>query len=160
MRWRGIDGWLGGAFERELIPMSWAELHSLAAAGWEIGSHTGSHPRLTELEEREVREELVRSKQACEHHLQARCTSIAYPFGEVDRRIAAAAADAGYTAGAALPERLDPRGALEWPRIGIYHVDDEIRFRLKVSPVLRRLRRSTAWNAVDGARRLRKPETA
>jgi peptidoglycan/xylan/chitin deacetylase (PgdA/CDA1 family) len=160
MQWPGIDMWLGTASEHELTAMSWDELRSLAAAGWEIGSHTGSHPHLTELGDDELRDELVRSKAACEHHLQTDCTSIAYPFGDVDARVVAAAADAGYAAGATLPDRLELRGVLEWPRIGIYHADDDARFRLKVSPVLRRLRRSAAWSAMAGARRLRSTQTA
>ena len=30
--------------------MSWAELQALVDAGWEVGSHTGSHPHLTAIE--------------------------------------------------------------------------------------------------------------
>lgn len=48
MSWGGnIDCWLGGPHEHELLPMSWEELGALARSGWEIGSHTRSHPRLT-----------------------------------------------------------------------------------------------------------------
>jgi peptidoglycan/xylan/chitin deacetylase (PgdA/CDA1 family) len=160
MRWPGIERWIGGDFETELTPMSWSELHCLADAGWEIGSHTGSHPRLTGLDDRELRAELVRSKASCEQHLGIDCTSIAYPYGDVNDRVAAASAAAGYTAGAALPQRLDSRHPLEWPRIGIYQVDDDIRFRMKVSPALRRLRSSRAWNAVGAVRRSGSPQTA
>ena len=69
LRWPGIDRWLGGRHEPELTPMSWAELRSLDAAGWEIGSHTGSHPHLTQLDDDSLRAELTRSKAACEEHL-------------------------------------------------------------------------------------------
>ena len=31
--------------------MSWAELRTLADAGWEIGSHTVTHPHLTQLDD-------------------------------------------------------------------------------------------------------------
>ena len=37
MAWPGIDHWLGGPHEQELMPMSWDELGELAKAGWEIG---------------------------------------------------------------------------------------------------------------------------
>jgi peptidoglycan/xylan/chitin deacetylase (PgdA/CDA1 family) len=160
MRWPGIDMWLGGPSEDELTPMTWHELRSLVDAGWEIGSHSCSHPRLTGLDHAALREELTRSKAACEEHLSAGCSSIAYPYGDVDRRVSAAAADAGYTAGAALPSNLESHGPLEWPRVGIYHGDDDVRFRMKVSPALRRVRRSAAWGAVDVVRRLRRPQTA
>ncbi len=144
--WPGIDGWFNGPRARELTPMSWTELRTLADAGWEVGSHTGSHPRLTRLDNLALDDELARSKAACEEHLGRACTSIAYPFGDVDPRVVAATAKAGYMAAAALPNRLDSGGPLEWPRIGVYRIDDERRFRLKVSPAVRRLRRSSAWD--------------
>lgn len=145
LRWPGIDCWLDGPHERELTPMSWNELRTLRDAGWEIGSHTGSHPHLTEMDERSLIDELERSKASCERNLSCSCTSLAYPYGDVDERVAASAARAGYRAGAALPgRRLGPRQALVWPRIGIYHLDDSRRFRLKVSRLARSLRSSSS----------------
>ncbi len=146
LRWPGVDGWLGGPDERELTPMSWSELQRLQGAGWEIGSHTGSHPHLPEIaDDRTLEDELERSKAACERHLDAACTALAYPYGDVDARVVAATARAGYRVAAGLPgARLGSRDVLAWPRIGIYRLDDGPRFRLKVSPAVRRLRRSAA----------------
>ncbi len=153
MRWPGIDQWLGGADERELTPMSWAELKALAQAGWEIGSHTCSHPHLTELDDEALQDELARSKSACESQLGLPCPSLAYPYGDVDARVAAAATRAGYAVAAALPKRLGSREPMQWPRIGIYRVDDDRRFRLKVSPSVRRLRSSPAWDRLTALAR-------
>ncbi len=153
MSWPGITEWRGGLHERELVPMSWAELRTLSQAGWEIGSHTGSHPHLTRIGGALLEQELTRSKAACEHHLRTRCTSLAYPYGDVDACTVAAAAAAGYRAAATLPRRLSPRGPLEWPRVGIYQRDDDIRFRLKVSPTLLHFRRSAAWDSLARLRR-------
>jgi peptidoglycan/xylan/chitin deacetylase (PgdA/CDA1 family) len=146
--WPGIDHWLDGPFASELAPMSWSELGSLAAAGWEIGSHSGSHPRLTQIDDDALADELTRSKAACEQHLGIPCRVLAYPYGDVDARVVAAAAQAGYEAAATLPQRLSSLGALEWPRVGVYRRDGDLRFRLKVSPTLRRLRRSAAWKLI------------
>lgn len=154
MQWPGIDHWLGGKHERELMPMSWGELSSLAQAGWEIGSHTVTHPHLTQLEETALAEELTSSREACEQHLSKPCTSLAYPYGDVDRRVVEATRRAGYATAAALPQRLDARGALEWPRVGVYRVDDERRFRLKISPAMRRMRTSSAWDSLQALRRI------
>jgi peptidoglycan/xylan/chitin deacetylase (PgdA/CDA1 family) len=154
LQWPGIDQWLGGPHAQELMPMSWTELQSLAAAGWEVGSHTATHPHLTQADDATLEDELSSSKAACEHHLQGPCGSLAYPYGDVDARVVAATARAGYSAAATLPRRLSTRGALEWPRIGVYRADDARRFRLKVSPSVRRLRRSAAWNALDRPRAL------
>jgi peptidoglycan/xylan/chitin deacetylase (PgdA/CDA1 family) len=153
MRWPGVDRWHGGPDEHELMPMSWPQLAALADAGWEIGSHTASHPRLTQLDDAALQDELARSKQACEQHLGVDCTSLAYPYGDVDGRVVAAAARAGYRAAAALPSRLDSRDPLCWPRVGVYQVDDGLRFRLKVSPALLALRRSPAWERLPRPRR-------
>jgi peptidoglycan/xylan/chitin deacetylase (PgdA/CDA1 family) len=153
MRWAGIERWLDGPNERELMPMSWAQLRTLAEAGWEIGSHTSSHPHLTQIGDDALTRELERSKAVCEQHLDGPCTSIAYPYGDFDRRVVAATAEVGYRAAAAMPRRVESREPLEWPRIGVYHRDRDARFRLKVSPTVARLRRSSAWRPLDGFRR-------
>ncbi len=143
LAWAGVDTWLGGPDERELTPMSWSELRALHDAGWEIGSHTCSHPRLSELDGAALSGELERSKRDCERHLEVACTSVAYPYGDVDRRVVDVAHAAGYRAGAALPQgRLGACEALAWPRIGVYNVDGDLRFRLKASRLGRRVRRS------------------
>jgi peptidoglycan/xylan/chitin deacetylase (PgdA/CDA1 family) len=144
MAWPGIDRWLGGEHEHELVGLSWGDLRALADAGWEVGSHTCSHPRLTTLDDDALDRELKASRRCCEEALGEPCLSIAYPYGDVDARVAAAAARAGYRVGAALPARPHRAESLRWPRIGVYHVDDERRFRLKVSQALRALR-GFAW---------------
>lgn len=154
MRWPGIEQWLGGTDEPELVPMSWAELRALAERGWEIGSHTCSHPHLTQIGDDALADELARSKSTCERELGAACDSLAYPYGDLDERVVAAAARAGYETAAALPSRLDARGALQWPRIGVYNADDELRFRLKVSAPLRGLRRTPLWESLGALRGL------
>ena len=139
MSWPGIDHW-GGEFEPELMPMSWEELDALADRGWEIGSHTCSHPRLTQVDDAALDDELRRSKEACEERLRRPCESVAYPYGDHDLRVAEAARRAGYRAGGTLPKRLRARDPLRWPRVGVYHVDDLRRFKMKASPLVRRLR--------------------
>lgn len=140
MRWQGIDRWLEGPFELELRQLRWDELRGLADAGWEIGSHTCSHPHLTTLCTEELARQLTVSKAQIEDRLQAPCTSIAYPYGDVDDRVESATSGAGYLAAAALPHIMHRPHPLRWPRVGLYHADSLSRFRLKVSPMLRRLR--------------------
>jgi peptidoglycan/xylan/chitin deacetylase (PgdA/CDA1 family) len=144
MAWPGIDRWHGTEHEGELVGMSWEDLRALSAAGWEVGSHTRSHPRLTGLGNDELRAELEGSRRECEEALGEACVSIAYPYGDVDSRVAAAAGAAGYRTGAALPGRPHRAESLRWPRVGVYHGDGKGRFRLKASCTLRALRGS-AW---------------
>src|SRR3954471_2369713 len=103
MAWPGVDQWIGGPHEQELLPMGWDDLRELAAAGWEIGSHNVTHPHLTELADADLEREPADSKRDCEAGMDAPCPTIAYPYGDVDERVAAAAGRAGYAAGAALP---------------------------------------------------------
>lgn len=151
MSWRGIDQWIGTPDEAELTPMAWDQLDELRSQGWEVGSHTRSHPHLTAVSDEELATELAESKWMLEQQLGETCTSIAYPYGDHDERVMQATEAAGYEAAGALPQRLRPRRPLSWPRIGIYHADDQRRFRLKVSRAVRIVRGSPAWSLVKRA---------
>jgi peptidoglycan/xylan/chitin deacetylase (PgdA/CDA1 family) len=139
LRWEGVSQWADGPHHDELESLDWDDLRALRDTGWEVGSHTGTHPRLTTLDDDELERELAGSRAAVETALGA-CESIAYPYGDVDLRVVEATARAGYTSGAALPARWGELGALEWPRVGVYHPDDLRRFRLKTSYRVRRAR--------------------
>jgi peptidoglycan/xylan/chitin deacetylase (PgdA/CDA1 family) len=118
-----------------------ADAGRLVAHGWEVGSHTTHHPTLTKVGDSELHEELVSSKREIERLTGVACTSIAYPKGYVDERVVAAAAAAGYVAGAALEGAtgLEPT-ALAWPRVGVRGDDSPRVFRLKCSRAVRRVR--------------------
>jgi peptidoglycan/xylan/chitin deacetylase (PgdA/CDA1 family) len=125
--------------------MSWEDLGSLAAEGWEVGSHTRSHRALTQLDDDSLALELERSRAECEERLGEACTTLAYPYNDVDRRVVAAARAAGYrAAGAGIgePTRSDP---LRWPRLPVYLHDGPARFRLKTTRAARWLRGSPVW---------------
>ena len=46
MSWPGIEEWADGPHRDELLCLGWDGLGELADQGWEVGSHTRSHPRL------------------------------------------------------------------------------------------------------------------
>jgi peptidoglycan/xylan/chitin deacetylase (PgdA/CDA1 family) len=144
MGWPGIDGWLQGPHEDELRGMSWDQLRGLARAGWEIGSHTHTHPRLTTLADEALAEELATSKRICAERMGADCTSLAYPYGDHDERVVRAAGAAGYAAAGTLPGALHPATPLRWPRVGVYHADHGLRLAAKTSPLVRRVRGTVA----------------
>jgi peptidoglycan/xylan/chitin deacetylase (PgdA/CDA1 family) len=144
MTWSTLGQWVGTSHEEELRCMSWDQIRRLAEAGWEIGSHTCSHPKLTEIDAAEVATELGRSKQACEQELQRGCTSLAYPFGLHNRAVVELAASAGYEAAVTLGGRLlGPRrreNPLELSREGVYRSTGWPQFLAATSPVLGRAR--------------------
>jgi peptidoglycan/xylan/chitin deacetylase (PgdA/CDA1 family) len=137
MAWSGIDDWVGGPHEQELMSLSWDELGSLADRGWEIGSHSCSHPGLCEVDDAELFEELEASRRECEAHLARPCTSVAYPYGQVDARVIDAARMAGYTAGAALSWRLRRGSALDYPRVRSSGAETFEYWQQRVAPVKR-----------------------
>jgi len=149
LSWEGIREWEGGAHERELRPLDWEQLRTLAEEGWEIGSHTCSHQLLVGLDRTSRYEELSRSRIVVEDRLGADCTAIAYPYGAADQTVARDAAEAGYQVGAVLTSALGPATPLLWPRVGVYNVDSTLRFGLKVSPLVRRIRAKAAWRLID-----------
>lgn len=74
------------------------ELRAMRDAGMEIGSHTRSHCRLTDLETHGVNEELRGSKAELEDILGSPVGSFAYPYGKFDDSIVRAVSAAGYAA--------------------------------------------------------------
>jgi peptidoglycan/xylan/chitin deacetylase (PgdA/CDA1 family) len=145
LTWPGIEQWLGTPSAGELLSMDWDDLRGLEDDGWEIGSHTCTHPHLTALSDDELRGELTASLEACSEHMRHPCRTIAYPYGDTDARVARAAGEAGYAAGAALSSSLRGGEPLRWPRVGIYDRDAGRRFELKVSRITRWLRASPLW---------------
>lgn len=81
--------------------LTWAELRSLADAGWTIGAHSVSHPILAELPEAEARRELHDARDRLEQGLGRAVRLLAYPFGTrrtVSVRDYGLAREAGYDA--------------------------------------------------------------
>jgi peptidoglycan/xylan/chitin deacetylase (PgdA/CDA1 family) len=119
-------------YPQELETMRWEQLRELAARGIEIGSHTASHPHLTRLTDAEVNDELLSSRRRIEDELGRQCKLLAYPYGEYNQRVAAAARAAGYQAAFTLLAPPSPsRYAI--PRVGVYRKDSLARLMLKTS---------------------------
>ena len=98
-----VSGWLGG--EHPDVPsariLTTSELRRLAEHGLEIGSHTRTHPDLTQLEDDAVRGELVGSKHDLEELLQRAVEVASYPYGLAGEATVRACSEAGYRAACA-----------------------------------------------------------
>jgi peptidoglycan/xylan/chitin deacetylase (PgdA/CDA1 family) len=109
---------LAGDDPEQLATMDWDELLEHAQRGVAIGSHAVSHPHLTRLPADDLRRELNESKEEIEDRLGRPCEDLAYPYGEHDARVRAAARTAGYGRAYALRgSRSDPYAA---PRVDLY----------------------------------------
>jgi peptidoglycan/xylan/chitin deacetylase (PgdA/CDA1 family) len=143
----------------ELRPLTWDQLAELRDAGWEIGSHTVTHPRLPDLTDADLGRELELSREVIRERF-GRCDTVAYPYGLADERVAAAAMKAGYLAGCTLTasHRIDER--FRRPRVGLYPADTGLRLRAKLSPILRGLRRTPLADVAHGIRSRQSAPTA
>lgn len=134
--------------------VDWPMLEQMKEGGFEVGSHTLTHPHLPQLDGERLREELWQSRTAIKVRLGS-CDTLAYPFGEWSAEVAAAAADCGYRFAFTLPTTSGQRGAtpLTIPRVNVDYRDDERRFAAKLSPWGRRLLLSSAVGELRRRRR-------
>lgn len=156
----------GGAFEwpemradldrhaATMRSVEWSMLEEMKEGGFEVGSHTLTHPHLPRLGGEELREQLSQSRAALVERLGS-CDTLAYPFGECSPEVAAAAAECGYRYAFTLPTVSGQRQAtpLTIPRVNVDYRDDERRFAAKLSPWGRRLLLSSAVGALRKRRR-------
>jgi peptidoglycan/xylan/chitin deacetylase (PgdA/CDA1 family) len=149
MGWAGYDEWMGTEHESELLCLDWDALRDLAARGWEIGSHTCSHPHLTGLPDELLSIELTRSKERCEEEMGTPCHSIAYPYSDVDDRVLRAARSAGYALGVTVALGAAQPLPLAWPRVGVYNGESSRRTLMRAW----RRRHASADRAVGAALR-------
>jgi len=78
--------------------MTWDQVKALSEAGMWIGCHTITHPYLTRVRTDEtLRREIAGAKRIIEEHIGIPVTSIAYPFGQYNERVARIANEAGFT---------------------------------------------------------------
>jgi peptidoglycan/xylan/chitin deacetylase (PgdA/CDA1 family) len=76
--------------------LSRKQLHELSDLGVEVGSHSMTHPYLSDLEEEELKYEISGSKQALEQITGRAVHHFSCPGGRWDSRVASTAREAGY----------------------------------------------------------------
>lgn len=100
--------------------MSLEQKRAFVAAGWEIGAHTMSHPRLSTLPLPEAAAEIARSKATLETALNTEIVSFAYPYGDLNADLKEAVRAAGFALGVA----TDTGGmAIEADRMQVFRVN-------------------------------------
>lgn len=84
--------------------MDWDKLREWQAAGLEIGSHTLTHPFLTQCDEKELEQELISSKMIIEEKLDTQIDFLCYPYGFFNAKTIAVARKVGYKGALAIYE--------------------------------------------------------
>lgn len=106
-------GWAGQLnLKAEGSDLSSKQVKKMIRAGWEIASHTITHPDLPSISEDQLRTELVDSKKILEKDLGIEIVNFCYPAGQYDERVVAAVEEAGYrgatTVDPGLADRAEP----------------------------------------------------
>ncbi len=96
------------------------QLRALAAAGHEIGSHSLTHPILTQCNERDLLIEMAEARERLGGVLGKAPAAFCYPNGSHDARVRVAAASAGYAWAATMDpgvnqaQGVDPMAVRRW----------------------------------------------
>lgn len=101
--------------------VTWDQVRQLARAGVAPASHGLSHSRMTTLSDADLARELTLSRARIAAETGLEVTALAYPKGDHDARVRAAAKNAGYaTACAVIRARLGPDAdPLALPRVNV-----------------------------------------
>jgi peptidoglycan/xylan/chitin deacetylase (PgdA/CDA1 family) len=125
-----VTGYLGGRSDWERAEelrgrplLSEAQLRAMADEGWDIGSHTASHPNLSAIDGEAMEREVRGARERLEEVLQRAVPSFCYPSGDYDARSRAAVKAAGHTVAVTTVRGCVRSGAdpLLLPRIGVSH---------------------------------------
>ncbi len=134
--------------------LSWDQLCLLHDQGWEIGSHTVTHPLLCEIPLAYAEKEIITSKNVIESNLGITVKSFCYPRRFANLSVARAVEVAGYNSavisfitvplpnGALLPQY----GYYTLNRIGIYREDSLFKLLTKALGIYDRIVNSNIYN--------------
>jgi len=91
-------------------PLTWAQVREMHAHGIEFGSHTLTHPMLSQIPPDQARHEIADSKRVIEDKLGAPVSVFCYPRGDFDESVRRIVREEGYLAACTtLPGVNDPR---------------------------------------------------
>jgi peptidoglycan/xylan/chitin deacetylase (PgdA/CDA1 family) len=91
--------------------MEEAQVREWLAAGLRIGSHTLTHPRLSQIPLAAAREEIFASKKALEDRFGVPIDHFCYPYGDYNEAVRDLAGEAGYRTATTTRSGINPPGA-------------------------------------------------
>jgi peptidoglycan/xylan/chitin deacetylase (PgdA/CDA1 family) len=148
-----------GDFDHLDLHMTTAQLETAAASGvFTYGSHTATHPMLSELDHDAATEEIAESKADLERRLGVDITTFCYPAGNFTGETVEIVSAAGYEAAVVTPNRYIPETIHTLHRVGIYsHITPRL-FSIKTSRWFERAQKTRGfWDLRTRVSRLRAP---
>ncbi len=92
----GINEWDRRAGDMQEEMMTADQIREMSDNGFEIGSHTLTHPRLSNLSDEQLEREIRDSKHKLEDIIGRKVVSFSYPYGDYDNRAIEVAKSSGY----------------------------------------------------------------
>ena len=101
--------------------LSSARVRALVKHGWEIASHTYTHPDLTKVSSERLRHEVAGSRAELQRRFGGAVAFFCYPYGRSSPAVADAVADAGYSGATTVAAGVAAPGSdpLSLPRITV-----------------------------------------
>jgi len=112
--------------------LKWNEVRELVKEGIEIGSHSLTHPRLTQIPLKEVKREIEDSKKIIEDKTGKEVKYFCYPYGDFNKRIMEIVEKAGYELAVVTPCRKIKNTKFSMIRTGIYGHNNLLIYRIKI----------------------------
>lgn len=137
-----VNGWSESDDESFL---SWEEIKTLRRQGVEIGSHTCSHRKLSEIVPGEAERELRQSHETIAAHLSQATMPLAFPYGAYSEPVVAITRELPYTCAFTTDAGTNPRQTdlFRLRRNLIGDDDDEASFAARVSGLTALLQKAT-----------------
>ena len=95
LRWPGVLNLKLAALKSYRTLPAW-RVRTMLAAGWELDSHTITHPDLTRLDDNELWHQLHDSRVELQREFHVPVDFFCYPAGRYDQHVVAAVREAGY----------------------------------------------------------------
>lgn len=123
--------------------LSKEQILEMQKMGWELGSHTKTHPSLLSVTDGDLEKEVSGSKKELENEFKCRINGIAYPKGNWNEEVKLAAKNAGYSYGVTMDDGfiVPATDVLLIPRIGINNTHSLWEFKMLLSPSLLKVRK-------------------
>ena len=134
---RDTNRWVRREGVRPLELLSWSQVKTMADAGIDFGSHSLTHPWLTDCSDAGLREEVADSKKIIEDHIGRQVRHFCYPYGRYDQRVEEAVRNAGYESACTTQKGVVMHGENPWrlprlsigKRMGLYRFLARVMFR-------------------------------
>lgn len=126
--------WLVPELGIEFPIIDWKTIKLLDSCGFQIGSHTLTHPHLSKISSDDCYKELEESRKTLEAYLGHEISHLAYPYGDFDEGVKSIAAEAGYSSACSCIEGLmgSEHDSLVLPRVYIKGHDTISDFIIKL----------------------------